>query len=246
MDITESKQNPILPYAAAGVLFVAACVLQQVDDLVSDWNIRKLLALAAQVLFIGILTYWTVSVVSRVSDKSIKTGLAATIILMSSLMLLKLIKYNVLFDATAERYVWYAYYIPQCLAPAVLLLTVLRMAREGEKPISRHWNLLLLPAALLIIFVFTNDLHEQVFSFAEGLQNANKVYRWEWGYYVILGWISGLYLTNGILLFVKCRISHCRKQAWIPLTPFAWRAASFVRCSIRCLSKCRRPLCSVW
>ena len=170
----------------------------------------------------GILTYWTVSVVSRISDKSIKYGLAATIILMSSVMLLKLIKYNVLFDATAERYIWYAYYIPQCLAPAVLLLTVLRMARKSEKPLSALWNLLFVPAVLLILLVFTNDVHEQVFSFAEGLQNANKVYKWEWGYYLILGWIAGLYLTNGILLFIKCRISHCRKKAWIPLALFAF------------------------
>lgn len=222
MGIIESKKNHILPYAVAGALFVVACVLQQTDDLVSDWNVGKLMALAAQFIFFGLLTYWTVSVVSRVSDKSIKSGLAATIILMSSLMLLKLIKYNVLFDVAAERYVWYAYYIPQCLAPAVLLLTVLKMARKGEKSLSARWNLLFVPAVLLILFVFTNDLHEQVFSFADGLQNANKVYKWEWGYYVILGWIAGLYFSTGVLLFVKCRISHCRKKAWIPLALFAF------------------------
>ena len=220
MGITESKKNHILPYVTAGLLFVAACVLQQTDDLAMNRNIGKLMALTAQFIFFGILTYWTVSVVSRVSDKGIKYGLATTIILMSSVMLLKLIKYNVLFGATAERYVWYAYYIPQCLAPVVLLLTVLKTARKSEKPLSARWNLLFLPAVLLILLVFTNDVHEQVFSFADGLQNANKVYKWEWGYYVILGWIAGLYLTNGILLFIKCRISHCRKKAWIPLALF--------------------------
>ena len=108
MGITESKKNNILPLVVAGVLFVVACVLQQTDDLVSDWNVSKFMVLAAQCIFFGILTYWTVSVVSRVSDKGIKYGLATTIILMSSVMLLKLIKYNVLFGATAERYVWYA------------------------------------------------------------------------------------------------------------------------------------------
>lgn len=34
--------------------------------------------------------------------------------------------------------------------------------------------MLFLPAAMLIILVFTNDLHEQVFSFAEGLKYSNK------------------------------------------------------------------------
>lgn len=228
MSITESRRDLIMPYAVAVVLFVVACVLQQTDDLVADFKTSKLLALAAQFIFFGILTYWTVSVISRVSDKSIKFGLATTIILMSSVMFLKLIKYNVLFDATAERYTWYAYYIPQCLAPVVLLLTVLKMARKSEKPLSARWNLLFLPAVLLILFVFTNDLHEQVFSFAEGLQNANEVYRWEWGYFVILCWIAWLYLAIGALLFVKCRISHCRRKAWIPLV-------LFVLCLVCCI-----------
>lgn len=228
MGIYESKKHNILPYAVAGTLFVIACALQQVDDFVSVRFVGKLMALIAQFIFFGILTYWTVSVVSRVSDKSIKEGLATTIILMSSVILLKLVKYNVLFNAVAERYVWYAYYIPQCLAPVVLLLTVLKMAKKSEKPISKQWNLLLIPAVLLILFVFTNDIHEQVFSFAEGLQNANRVYKWEWGYYAILTWIAGLYLTSGVLLFIKCRISHCRKKAWIPL-------ALFIFCIICCI-----------
>ena len=220
MSINESKKNNILPYAVAGGLFIVACVLQQIDDLVDDWSASKLIALAAQCIYLGILAYWTVSVINRVSDKNIRTGLVTTIILMSAVMVLKLIKYNVVYDKTAERYLWYAYYIPQCLAPAVLFLTVIKMARKSGKKLSKYWDFLFLAAILLIVFVFTNDFHEQVFSFAEGLQNANKVYKWEWGYYVILGWIAGLYLINGVLLFIKCQISHCRKKAWIPLVLF--------------------------
>lgn len=228
MGISESKKNSILPYAVAGVLFVVACVLQQTDDLVSDWNTSKFMVLAAQCIFFGILTYWTVSVINRVSDKNIRTGLATTIILMSMVLLLKLVKYNVVYEGTAERYFWYSYYIPQCIAPVVLLKTALGMARKSGKPLSNLWNLLFMPAVLLILLVFTNDVHEQVFSFAQGLENANSVYKWEWGYYLILAWIAGLYLANGILLFIKCRISHCRKKAWIPLV-------LFVLCLVFCI-----------
>lgn len=228
MGISESKKNSILPYAVAGVLFVVACVLQQTDDLVSDWNTSKFMVLAAQCIFFGILTYWTVSVINRVSDKNIRTGLATTIILMSMVLLLKLVKYNVVYEGTAERYFWYSYYIPQCIAPVVLLKTALGMARKSGKPLSNLWNLLFVPAVLLILLVFTNDVHEQVFSFAQGLENANSVYKWEWGYYLILAWIAGLYLANGILLFIKCRISHCRKKAWIPLV-------LFVLCLVFCI-----------
>lgn len=84
----------------------------------------------------GILTYWTVSVINRVSDKNIRTGLATTIIFMSMVLLLKLVKYNVVYEGTAERYFGYSYYIPQCIAPVVLLKTALGMARKSGKPQS--------------------------------------------------------------------------------------------------------------
>lgn len=136
MGISESKKNSILPYAVAGVLFVVACVLQQTDDLVSDLNTSKFMVLAAQCIFFGILTYWTVSVINRVSDKNIRTGLATTIIFMSMVLLLKLVKYNVVYEGTAERYFGYSYYILQCIAPVVLLKTALGMARKSGKPQS--------------------------------------------------------------------------------------------------------------
>lgn len=79
MGLNESRKSLILPYAVAVTIFVIACVLQQIDDLVPDYNFSKLMALSAQLLFFGILTYWTVSVISRVSDKSIKYGLVMTI-----------------------------------------------------------------------------------------------------------------------------------------------------------------------
>ena len=118
------------------------------------------------------------------------------------------------------RYLWYSYYIPHCLAPAVLIITLLGMGRKDGKPLAKGWYLLFLPAAALILLVFTNDLHEQVFSFAKGLKFSNEIYKWEWGYYFILSWIAVLYLSIGVLLYIKCRVSGCRKKAWIPLVLF--------------------------
>lgn len=220
MSISKSKRNNNLPLIVAVLLFVVACALQMIDDFIIDWNISKFIALFAQYIFFSILAYWIVSVINRVSDRDIRFGLATTIILMSFLLLLKLIKYNVVYNDIAERYLWYSYYIPQCLAPVVLFLTILGMSKKNGTVLSKRWNLLFIPAILLILLVFTNDIHEQVFSFIDGLGNANEVYKWEWGYYIIVVWIAGLYLVNGALLYIECRVSHCRKKAWIPLVLF--------------------------
>ena len=220
MDLAKTKKSAVLPYLVVAFLFVVACVLQQVDDLFQKPSVSLFLSLVAQCIYFGILSYWTISLINRVSNKRTRVGMSTTIVLMSSLLFLKLVKYNVVFDETAGRYFWYSYYIPQCLSPVVLFLTVLGMGEEKDRSISKWWYSLFFPALALILLVFTNDLHEQVFSFAEGLENANSVYKWEWGYYLILFWIAGLYFVCGILLFLKCQVSHCRRKAWIPLFLF--------------------------
>lgn len=214
------NKNSVLPIVIALIFFIIACFLQAIDDNISNWNISRFISLTAMYLFFGILAYWTVSVINRVSDKTIRLGLVTTIVLMSSVLLLKLVKYHVFYNDIVERYLWYSYYIPQCIAPVVLFLTVLGMGNKTNKKVAKLWNLLYIPAILLIFMVFTNDMHQHVFNFDEGLDKANDVYTWKWGYYLIFTWIAILYLTNGVLLFIKCRISHCRKNAWIPLVLF--------------------------
>ena len=230
MGLTKSQKKGLMPVVIAAMFFLTACVLQAVDEYISDWAARKMLMLLTQYVFFGLLAYWTASVISRISDKSIRSGIIVAIALMVMILFVRLLKYHVFYEETATRYLWYSYYIPQCIAPVVLLLTILGMGRQEGRPLSKGWYMLFLPAAMLIILVFTNDLHEQVFSFAEGLEYSNKIYKWEWGYYLILSWMVGLYLSIGVLLYVKCRISWCRKKAWIPLVLFV---TCFILCVLR-------------
>ena len=220
MNLTRSKKKDLLYVAVAAFFFLTACVLQTVDDYISDWSVKTTIALLTQYIFFGLLAYWTASVISRISDKSICSGIIVAIALMGGILFVRLLKYHVFYDGTVMRYLWYSYYIPHCLAPAVLLITLLGVGRKDGKPLAKGWYLLFLPAAALILLVFTNDLHEQVFSFAKGLKYSNEIYKWEWGYYFILSWIAVLYLSIGVLLYIKCRVSGCRKKAWIPLVLF--------------------------
>lgn len=220
MNLTRSKKKDLLYVAVAAFFFLTACVLQTVDDYISDWSVKTTIALLTQYIFFGLLAYWTASVIGRVSNKNVRSGITVAIVLMGMILLIRLLKYHVFYEETATRYLWYSYYIPQCIAPVVLLLTILGMGRQEGRPLSKGWYMLFLPAAALILLVFTNDLHEQVFSFAKGLKYSNEIYKWEWGYYFILSWIAVLYLSIGVLLYIKCRVSGCRKKAWIPLVLF--------------------------
>lgn len=100
------------------------------------------------------------------------------------------------------------------------LLAALGIERKNDKPISRLTYLIFVPAVLLILLIFTNDLHQAVFSFQPGFKNFSKDYRHEFGYFLAIVWIVGMTLAGGIVLFIKCSISACRKRKWIPLLTF--------------------------
>lgn len=229
MTITQSRKKVLLPAAVGATFFVLACVLQAVDNFVKSQSFSVFLGLLSDLIFFGLLAYWTASVLSRVFDKSIRFGVTVAIALTGMILFIRFLKYHVFYDATSTRYLWYSYYVPQCLAPAVMLITLSAMGRKDER-FPKKLFLLFVPAALLILLVFTNDLHQQVFSFPKGLKYSNQIYNWEWGYYLILCWIALLYLAIGGVLFVKCRISQCRKKAWIPLILLV---ACFALCVLR-------------
>ena len=142
MNLTRSKKKDLLYVAVAAFFFLTACVLQTVDDYISDWSVKKTIALLTQYIFFGLLAYWTASVISRISDKSICSGIIVAIALMGGILFVRLLKYHVFYDGTVMRYLWYSYYIPHCLAPAVLLITLLGMGRKDGKPLAKGWYLL--------------------------------------------------------------------------------------------------------
>lgn len=87
MNLTRSKKKDLLYVAVAAFFFLTACVLQTVDDYISDLSVKKTIALLTQYIFFGLLAYWTASVISRISDKSICSGIIVAIALMGVILL---------------------------------------------------------------------------------------------------------------------------------------------------------------
>ena len=82
------------------------------------------------------------------------------------------------------------------------------------------YYLLYFPTLLLLLLVLTNDLHQQVFSFPSGVLS-DQEYRYEGGYFFVLGWVA-LCAGFALLSMVKnCRIPRSRRIRWLPLVPLA-------------------------
>lgn len=119
-------------------------------------------------------------------------------------------------DVTIVRYLWYAYYIPQILL-AVLGLNIAIMAGGGENVRLGKRGLFLLGIGVaLILLVLTNDLHQIVFSFPEGVPWTNESCTHEAGYYLIMALIALCGIAISAIIVHKCRIPRRKKFTPLP------------------------------
>lgn len=120
-------------------------------------------------------------------------------------------------NVTIVRYLWYSYYIPQILL-AVLGLNIAIMAGGGEnaRPGKKGVALFGIGAALILL-VLTNDQHQFVFSFPEGVPWTNASCTHEMGYYLIMALMALCGIATVAIIVHKCRIP--RRKRFTPL-PF--------------------------
>ena len=170
-------------------------------------------------IYVFLFSVWCYSLWLRIVQTQVRRYLVAISVLMVLWILLRSIKFSIE-NTDAERRLWYFYYFPMLFIP-MLSVFVSRSLGKGEDFRLPRWSkLLYFPTLLLLLLVLTNDLHQQVFSFPSGVLS-DRAYRYEGGYFLVLGW-EALCAGFAFLSMVKnCRIPRSRRIRWLPLVPFA-------------------------
>ena len=115
------------------------------------------------------------------------------------------------------RYLWYSYYVPQMIIPPTILLVAFSIENKKSKLLAKTWYLIYLPAVILLVLIFTNDIHEWAFAlnFDNGFSYEHRTI-----FYIALAWEIIITFVSLIVLSLKCGISACRRKTWILLTSF--------------------------
>ena len=170
------------------------------------------------VIYIGLLAAWGISVQTRIIQTQVRRYLLAIAGLMLLWLVLRTVKYNV-FHMTAERFLWYGYYLPMLFIPVLAVLVALSLGKPENYRLPKRTHFLYLPSALLFLLVLTNDLHQLVFHFPNGVLS-DAEYSYGAGYYVVLAWIVLCAAAALVLILAKCRIPRSRRYLWLPVVPF--------------------------
>ena len=170
-------------------------------------------------IYIFLLCAWCHSVRVRIVQAQVQRYLLAISMLMVLWLLLRSIKFSIA-NTDAERWLWYFYYVPILFIPMLSVFVSQSLGKPEDFHLPRWTKLLYVPTVLLLLLVLTNDLHQRVFSFPSGILS-DAAYRYERGYFFVLGWELFCAALSLFMIVTKCRIPHTKRVRWLPLVPFA-------------------------
>ncbi len=181
-------------------------------------------------LFTAAAVLWISQLQRRLLQPELRKNLICVALLIILWMLLRTVKYEFTpKHSSAERYLWYLYYLPQTFLMLPMLFSVLQIGRPYDSPINRHWRLLFFPAAVIALGILTNDLHQLAFRFPAGLENWGEInYIHGPFYFASVIWVLMLFGAMITVVFCRCAVRGSRKKLWMPFVPLAFGAFCFV------------------
>ena len=179
----------------------------------------EVLSIVRALIYIGLLAAWGISVQTRIIQTQVRRYLLVIAGLMLLWLTLRTVKYNT-YHMTAERFLWYGYYLPMLFIPVLAVLVALSLGKPENYRLPKWTHFLYLPSALLFLLVLTNDLHQLVFFFPTGVLSTRE-YDYGIGYYVVLAWMVLCAAAALVIILAKCRIPQSRRYLWLPVVPFA-------------------------
>ena len=170
-------------------------------------------------IYLLLFALWGFSLDRRIIQRQTLHCLRLTAALMLLWLILRTLKYSVVTDLTAGRYIWYLYYLPMLFLPLLWVYIALSMGKSEDYRLSRGIGMLSIIPAALFLLVITNDLHQQVFAFKSGVPGlpVSGTYSYRPLYFICLGWMVVCMAFSLVCLFRKSRIPSGEGKR---ITPF--------------------------
>lgn len=171
-------------------------------------------------IHIGMVAAWAFSIKQRILSAEVKRSLLRSAALMIFWLAIRTFKYN-LPNTFAElnRYCWYSYYIPMLFIPLLGIFAAFCINKSEDYKLPRWVKLLCIPSFFMVCTVLTNDLHQTVFVFPNGVLNSGTHYTYGFMYYVTVLVIIAETLTFIGLLWRNNRLPGKGKRMLILFVP---------------------------
>ena len=202
-----------------GVILISV-LLAYICRLVKSENVfmRNLADQCRNCIYQGMYCAWVIYLEKHVVHKKMRRCLTGIGCLMVFWFFIRTVKFHIFYEPLGEHICWYLYYVPMILIPVLGLSAALFFVEKDEEKTVRKIIMLLSVAAVLIVSVFTNDLHQLVFRFSKQPPFSDMDYSYGILFMVIQAWMLLCLTGMEIILIRKSRIPG-KKQFWMPVIP---------------------------
>lgn len=201
------------------ILIMIAWLMDEIDNTVEDAVLQALFLAIRNLIHISLIIRWCTSLYRRILNKQVRQYMIVNGLLMAFWLTAKAIKYEFISSRLyfLGRYIWYSYYIPMILIPLFGIFIIDHIEKPEDYRIPRKMYYWYIPAVLILAGIFTNDLHQLAFSFPEGIEWFDSIYKYRVIYFVAMTWFvtCGLYFV--VMLLKKSRVPGSKTMQKLPL-----------------------------
>lgn len=213
------KMKIVKTAVLVSILIFIAWMMATVDNMVEDAVLQTFFLAIRNLIHISLVVGWCASLYRRILNKQVRYYMIANGLLMAFWLTAKAIKYEFVSDRMyfLGRYIWYSYYIPMILVPLLGVFIIDHIGKPEDYRISKKMYYLFVPAGLILVGIFTNDLHRLVFSFPDGIEWFDSVYKYGVIYFAAMAWfvLGGIYFV--VMLLKKSRVPGSKAMQKLPL-----------------------------
>ena len=217
--MTKQKKKLIINIVITVFLIIFARALRLMINNMETVLLPTLLIYLRGTIHLSIALIWTISVHSRITNKQARRMFLSVGIMMLLWIVVKTAKWEFFPNNTDTlvRYLWYAFYIPMLLIPLIGIFVAQYIRKPDGYRLPKWSYLFFIPAFLLLVGIFTNDLHNLMFAFPKGIEYFDSDYTYGILYWISMAWYISLTLAFVIILIYKSRLPGTKRVQKIPL-----------------------------
>ena len=212
------NKKTILYTIGVVALLVIAYYSRAFHTQVDEPILKMLLVMIRSVIQISLVIAWCSSVRTRIINKQVRHYLIAAGILLAFWLIMRTCKWEFIAQNGTHlgRYLWYSYYIPMVFVPLLGVFIIDHIGKAENYKTPNGLKYMYIPAAFLVTAVFTNDLHQLVFSFPNGLENCESDCIYHILYYITMAWFVLLGIYFVVMLIKKSRVPSSKHFQKLP------------------------------
>ena len=216
--MTKLNRKNVIYAIGVAALLVIAYYSRAFHTKVDEPILKMLLVMIRSVIQISLVIAWCSSVRTRIINKQVRHYLIAVGILLAFWLILRTCKWEFIAQNGTHlgRYLWYAYYIPMVFVPLLGVFIIDHIGKVENYKTPNRLKYMYIPAVFLVTAIFTNDLHNLVFSFPSGYQNSESDYRYHILYFFTMAWFILLGIYFVVMLIKKSRVPGSKSFQKLP------------------------------